>query len=103
MFDEHDLVALLQAYIAGDVLARKALLDAMDEAGDPRTDAVRNEDVNWDALAGRLAAFHFRDQAYMRWVIDCARLGSPTTEEVAEAVRNARRKWLQKLFPELAL
>ena len=41
MFDEHDLEALLLSYIGGDVLARKVLLDALDEAGDPPTEAVR--------------------------------------------------------------
>jgi hypothetical protein len=109
MFDEHDLLALLQAYIGGDVLARKVLLDALDEAGDPRAEAVRAEAIDWEALAARLAkgssAWHGypRAVAHMRWQIDCARYGSHTSDEVAQAVRTARREWLQRLFPTLDL
>jgi hypothetical protein len=114
MFDEQDLIGLVRAYIAGDVLARKVLLDALDEAGDPRTAAVREEDIDWDDLAVRLSGGEplpprrrrkryslNRHAAYMRWLIDCARFGSSTQPEVAEAVREARREWLGKLFPEL--
>ena len=98
MFDEHDLIALMEAYSRGDTLARKALIDALEEAGDPRGDAVRAEQVDWDALARRLAP---HDSRYYRWLIDCARFGSTTHEEVAAAVRRTRRNWLRGLFPEI--
>jgi hypothetical protein len=109
MFDEHDLVALLQAYIAGDVLARKALLDALDEAGDPRMELVRAESIDWEALAVKLVGLspqahgYFPAVSHMRWQIDCARYGSSTRDEVAQGVRTARRQWLQQLFPEFDL
>jgi hypothetical protein len=101
MLDGHDLAALLNAYTSGDTLARKALLDALEEAGDPRADAVRAERVDWDAVARRLRPA--RDTAYHRWLIDCARVGSATRPDVVAAVRRARRDWLRRLFPEVDL
>jgi hypothetical protein len=115
MFDEQDLIGLLRAYVAGDVLARKVLLDALDEAGDPRASVVREEGIDWDALAVKLAREpplpprsrrqrgHAlgRDSSRIRWQIDCARVGSTTRPEVMHAVSEARREWLQKLFPEV--
>jgi hypothetical protein len=114
MLDEQDLIGLVGAYIAGDTLARKVLLDALEETGDPRSAVVREEDIDWDDLAVRLCGgkplpprrrrrkyVHDRASANMRWLIDCARLGSNTPPEVADAVREARRTWLERLFPEL--
>ncbi len=101
MLDGYDLQALLEAYTGGDTLARKALLDALEEAGDPRADEVRAERVDWDALARRLKPR--RDTAYHRWLIDCARVGSATRPDITAAVRRARRDWLRRLFPEAAL
>ena len=114
MFDEHDIIALLEAYIDGDTLARKALVDALDEAGDARVEQFREEAIDWDALALRLSGEkrkkngHFDynlsgEAARMRFRIDCARFGSPTTPEVTEAVRHARRSYARKLFPTLEL
>jgi hypothetical protein len=106
---EYDLVALLQAYIGGDMLARKALLDALDEEGDPRGEAVRGEGIDWDGLARKLSTpsplwpFGKQDVSYMRWLIDCARFGSGSKPRVVEEVREARRLWLRRLFPELEL
>jgi hypothetical protein len=109
MLEEHDLIALLRAYIGGDTLARKALLDALDEANDPRLDSVRAEGVDWDALSRGLTGnrnahgWSRNDQPYLRWLIDCARYGSNTLPEIVRAVREARRGWLQELFPEVTL
>jgi hypothetical protein len=112
MLEESDLLALLQAYIAGDGLARKVLVDALEEAGDPRAETVRRECIDWDALAGNLAARRgllgwFRgqngDPGYTRWLIDCARFGSTSNPTVAQAVRDERRVFLERLFPELEL
>jgi hypothetical protein len=108
MLDERDLIALLEAYTGGDRLAWRALIDALEEDGDPRAEAVRGERVDWDALARKLAPQNdwghgFNDRAYFRWLIDCARYGSTTHAEVAQAVRQARRQWLQGLFPEVQL
>jgi hypothetical protein len=117
MFDEQDVIGLMRAYIAGDVLARKVLVDALEEAGDARAAAVRAEDIDWDALAvklagePRLAPRSRRRRVYvlggnaarLRWLIDCARVGSTTTAEVMQAVSEARREWLKTLFPEVGL
>ena len=107
MFDEHDIFALLEAYIDGDTLARKALVDALDEAGDERAEQFRNEAIDWDrvalCLAGEKKRPHWNrlpsQSARLRFQIDCARFGSPTTPEVTEAVRSARRAYVKKLFP----
>jgi hypothetical protein len=114
MLDEQDLIGLVGAYIAGDALARKVLLDALEETGDARAAAVREEDIDWDSLTEimmsgkplpprrrRKKQPFSRGWTHMRWLIDCARLGSNTPPVVAEAVREARREWLEKLFPEL--
>ena len=107
MFDEHDIFALLEAYIDGDTLARKALVDALDEAGDERAEQFREEAINWDRVALRLSGekkgrYGLSGQsARLRFQIDCARFGSPTTPEDAEAVRSARRALVKKLFPTL--
>ena len=114
MFDEYDIIALLEAYIDGDTLARKALVDALDEAGDARVEQFREETIDWDALAIRLSgerkkskntfAYNLSgESARMRFRIDCARFGSPTTPEVTEAVQHARRAYARKLFPTLEL
>jgi hypothetical protein len=107
MLDEYDLIALVEAYSRGDVLARKVLIDALEEAGDSRVDAVRAEKVDWDALARELApnvSTYYggqREVGYYRWLIDCARYGSETRIDVANAVRRTLRAWLQGLFPEV--
>ncbi len=113
MLDEQDLIGLLRAYVGGDVLARKVLVDALDEAGDARASSVGEEQIDWNTLAQRLAGEPLRalrpgqvligKSAYLRWLIDCARVGSPTRPEVTQAVSDARRKWLKQLFPELEL
>ena len=111
MFDEHDILALLEAYIDGDTLARKVLVDALDEAGDERAEQFREEGIDWDALALRLSGEKKKSHWYslsgesakMRFRIDCVRFGSSTTPEVTEAVQNARRAYARKLFPTLEL
>ena len=114
MFDEFDMTGLLLAYIEGDTLARKALVDALEEADDPRVEQFRDESIDWDGLAARLSGeksrprWHYPsclsgESARMRFRIDCARFGSPTTPEVTEAVRRARQAYAKKLFPELEL
>jgi hypothetical protein len=114
MFDEHDIIALLGAYIDGDTLARKVLVDALDEAGDSRAEQFREEPIDWDRVALRLTGDTARpkvrgysrltgESARMRFQIDCVRFGSPTTPEVTEAVRRARRAYAKKMFPELEL
>jgi hypothetical protein len=113
MLDPHTLKGLLEGYIAGDLSARKVLLDFLDDAGDARAETVRREPIDWDALAVQLthpslaqgirmwrrppASF----SPHIRWQIDCARVGSTATPEVAAAVAAARRLWLRGLFPEL--
>lgn len=124
MFEAHDLLVMLRAYIDGDLLARKVVVDLLEEAGDPRAEAVRQEAIHWDGLARRLAGLPERpsrrrrlrgpfnqslpepvlsgEAAYLRFLIECARFGSPTRRDVAEAVRDARQTWAAALFPELA-
>ena len=138
MFDERDVTALLLAYIDGDTLARKVLIDALEEADDPRVEQFREEAIDWDNLAEHLsgegagarthypstatprrsvrlwrgegagARTHYPstlsgESARMRFRIDCARFGSPTTPEVTKAVQRARHAHAKKLFPELEL
>jgi hypothetical protein len=109
MMDPKDLVGLVRAYCGGDLLARKAILDWLEEEGDPRADLVRAEEVDWNALARRLDRQMNGDPhgvanvARLRFWIDCARYGSSTVPEVTEAVTEARRQWLQGLFPEFDL
>src|SRR5947209_20570060 len=97
-----DLRGLLQAYCRSDRLARAALLDWLEEQGDPRADEVRREDIDWDALAREVVPYRESVSRY-RWYIDCARVGSPVMPEVARAVAKTRRLWLQRLFPEVDL
>jgi hypothetical protein len=94
------LPALLLAYIDGDVIARKALLDWLEEHGDPRVEAVRLEAINWDGVARQL---HGWGGGILRVEIDCARVGGEASPRVAAAVREARRKWLRGLFPEVEI
>ena len=111
MFDEREMMALIEAYIGGDTLARKALIDALDEAGDPRVEQFRDDAIDWNRIAIRMGKSkqtdyhgHVRpsgESARIRFQIDCERFGSPTTPEVAEAVRQARRAYAKKLFAEL--
>jgi hypothetical protein len=114
MFDEHDMIGLLLAYIDGDTLARKALVDALEELDDPRLQQFREEAIDWNNVARRLCGERARKQsrvesilsgesARMRFRIDCERFGSETTPEVKEAVRQARQAHVKKLFPELEL
>jgi hypothetical protein len=107
------LLGLLHAYHAGDRLARRALLDWLEENGDPRHDAVAEEAINWDRVARKLCPYKRPARGPRRWYdvecarfrfyVDCARVGSPTLPEVERAVREARRGWLQGLFPECDL
>jgi uncharacterized protein (TIGR02996 family) len=109
------LVALLQAYVEGDRGARLALADWLEERGDPRAGAVRTAAVDWDAVARGIyrgrnpASPHRRDHRdgyygpelnRIRWWVDCALLGSAVPADVADAVRQAHRRWLAELFPE---
>jgi hypothetical protein len=117
MLDAEALRGLLDAYIDGDVTAKKVLLDFLDDAGDPRAEAVRAEAINWDVVAWELTPGRHgkrrRDRQYrpemlafdarIRWLIDCARVGDSVRPEVASAVSEARRDWLKELFPEAGL
>jgi hypothetical protein len=103
MVDESDLLGLLRAFAGGDLVARRALRDVLEEAGDARAEALQQEGVDWDDLATQLSRRLAGSPRWYRWLIDCARFGSPTQPEVAAAVRQARRGWLQELFPELDL
>lgn len=109
MVEEHDLRAMLQGYVDGDVLARKVIVDLLEEMGDPRAETMREERIDWDRLAYRLAGERPPKSVWAlsgepgryRFRIECARFGAPTTPEVVVAVRQARREWVQTLFPEL--
>jgi hypothetical protein len=103
MADESDLLGLLRAYAGGDLLARRALRDVLEEGSDPRAEELQQEAIDWDELAARLARQEPGSSNWYRWLIDCARFGSPTQPEVAVAVREARRCWLQELVPEFDL
>jgi uncharacterized protein (TIGR02996 family) len=109
------LAALLRAYVEGDRGARLALADWLEERGDPRAGAVRAARIDWDTVARQIyrgrnpASPHRRDHraAYdwpelnrIRWWIDCALLGSGVPADVADAVRQAHRRWLAELFAE---
>jgi hypothetical protein len=111
------LRGLLQAYGDGDMLARRALLDWLEEEDDGRLEAVRAEGIDWDAVARAVCpsvskdrdrrpapASHggFQDELPLyRWYVDCARVGSAALPEVHQAVREARHRWLRGLFPEV--
>jgi hypothetical protein len=105
------LRGLIDAYIAGDVVARKVIADWLEETDDPRAGPVRADGADWDELACRLAGVPARKGQFdlpqpaprYRWLIDCARFGAGAPPEVEAAVRDARRAWLAGLFPELGL
>jgi hypothetical protein len=112
------LLGLLHAYYRGDRLARRALLDWLEENEDQRYTAVEKEVIDWDAVAGkvcpsgrpsrrrsqqRYSPYYSSEFSRYRWYVDCARFGSSATPEVEQAVREARRRWLQELFPEFDL
>jgi hypothetical protein len=113
------LLGLLKSYADGDLLARRALLDWLEENGDGRAETVRREPIDWDAVARAVCPnvdperdrrgakaghgwFH-DDLPRYRWYVDCARMNVETLAEVRAAVRQARRHWLQGLFPEVGL
>lgn len=107
--NRQDLLALALAYIAGDVLGKKVLADALEEADDPRMEAVREEAIDWDELARQLAKsysqanYWFRaDQPRVRFQIDCVRYGSTSLDEIVAGVQQARRQFVRKIFPEIA-
>jgi hypothetical protein len=111
------LVGLLRAYCGGDLLAKRALIDLLEEVGDARAEDVRREDIDWNGVARRLCrpvgrrirgGFHAGGEAVdhpdlpqMRFYVDCARFNAGATPEVIQAVRDAREEWLQRLFPEV--
>jgi hypothetical protein len=98
------LRSLLIAYISCDLLARRALLDYLEETDDGRAAAVQQEAIDWDAVAGSLPLEVRRScGGILRFYVDCARFSSDTVPEVTQAVRAARRRWLQGLFPEVDL
>lgn len=109
MTGDHDLRVMLLAYIDGDTLARKVAVDLLEEAGDERAAAVREEPIHWDLLAAELAEelgqldIMPMEPNRVRFYIECARYGSPTRPEVAHAVGEARRALVRKVFPELGL
>jgi hypothetical protein len=97
------LLGLLRAYVGGDLLARRALLDWLEEEGDDRLEAVRREEIDWNKVALSYLPRARWDLPRYRWYVDCARVGSSALPEVVEAVKRARRQWLQGLFPEVDL
>lgn len=115
------LLGLMLAYCAGDRFAKRALLDYLDENDDPRRDAVERENIDWVAVARglcphsnnaghRILLQHYPEDKVVsgelgrwRYYVDCARFGADTIPEVVQAVRDARRNWLQGLFPEVDL
>jgi hypothetical protein len=122
MIDHPDLLllALLAAYAEGDRAARPALADWLEERADPRAEQVRRAAVNWDEVAEALFLARHpyldesrrrhgrRDEPWQRvevnrcrWWIECALVGSPVPADVSGAVRQAQRRWLEGLFPEL--
>lgn len=106
MFDPM-LPGLLNAYAEGDRTARLALLDWLEERGDPRLETVRQRQVDWDAVARRIChersgarTYIYGHDNYVRWLIDCALVGDQVPADIARAVENALRDWLARLFPE---
>jgi len=111
-----ELTGLLLAYIDGDVVAKKIVLDWLEEHDDPRRAAVAAEEIDWGPVACSITG-QKKLAGSSRWgpprypahtnktlfEIDCARVGADTRPEVRLAVRAARRRWLQELFPELNL
>jgi hypothetical protein len=93
-------------------LAKRGLLDFLEEEGDPRREAVDREEIDWLAVAQQLAGTQQPQIAWFpvsgelaryRYYVDCARYGAGARPEVVEAVRVARQQWLQGLFPEVDL
>ena len=115
MLDAEALRGFLEAYINGDVTAKKVVLDFLDDEGDARAEAVRAEAIDWNAVAVDLTPPPWRvrydDMGHavptfdtrIRWLIDCARVGDSVRPEIARAVAAARRDWLKQLFPEAEL
>src|SRR5262249_44517362 len=102
--DAVTLHSLLTAYSDADALARRALVDFLDDAGDPRADTVHEELIDWEAYAALLCRLLVRhDVAYVRHLIDCARFGAATLPAITQAVRAERLRWLAELFPEAGL
>ncbi len=111
------LVALVRAYVAGDRVARLALVDWLEEQGDPRAEEVRAARIDWDAVARTVYCrrnhvqwdeaghgrgwWHRAAVSRCRWWIDCALAGADVPPEVNDAVREAHRDWLAGLFPEV--
>ena len=110
------LVALVRAYVAGDRVARLALVDWLEEQGDPRSEEVRAARLDWDAVARTIYCrrnhmqwdsaahggwYHRTEVSRCRWLIDCALAGAAVPPEVSEAVREAHHAWLAGLFPEV--
>jgi hypothetical protein len=112
MADNEILRSLLQAYVGGDLLARRALRDYLEETDDGRAAAVEQEAIDWDDLAWEIVhpgkragrpVNYDTEVARCRHSIDCARFNAGARPEVIQAVREARRRWLQGLFPEVDL
>lgn len=113
--DPRELTGLLLAYIDGDVVAKKIVLDWLEEHNDPRREAVALEEIDWDALAcsltgerrnrrrRRFQTQYSPETNHIRFQLECARVGADTRPEIRQAVSNARRQWLRGLFPELEL
>lgn len=120
---DSELVAFLRAYVDGDRTARLALVDWLEERGDPRAEAVRAAKVDWKAVAQgvffernpqwarsarrrargrRLTDWEQAEVSRIQWTIDCALVGTDAPADVVTAVRRAHRKWLAGLFPEAA-
>src|SRR5262249_21093672 len=99
------LKGLLQAYVGGDLVARRALLGYPGEGGGPPRGGVGAEAIDWNAVAlgVAVAAKRSRDVKLFRFYVDCARFNAGAQPEVVQAVREARRRWLQGLFPEIDL
>jgi hypothetical protein len=118
------LTGLVRAYIDGDLVARRALLDWLEERDDPRLGAVRDESIDWDQVAKDLTGYREvivialspsedgveatessllepKDWHHTRWLLECVRYGSSASDAVVAAVRQARKQWLEKLFTEL--
>jgi hypothetical protein len=121
MSDVTILLALMRAYVDGDLLAKRALMDFLDETGDARLEAVKREQIDWLGVARRLCGIAEErkpprrhaweglpnqpngELARYRYYVDCARFGAGAIPEVVKAVTDARREWLAGLFPEVDL
>lgn len=119
--DPRELAALLNAYIDGDVVARKVVLDWLEEHDDPRRSVVHEEAIDWGPVAcelsgeppieqrpayrwGRGHVYYTQATNYVLYQIACARVGAANVPEaVCAAVARTRRAWLAGLFPEIDL